>query len=117
MEHHYLLTEDIPELKGRQHEIVNTTDYAGEIYMRQERGGALIGTYEPHGVVWSPVKTPDDFQMQLLPENASFGVNVRSTKAGTTTTILPSLYCAISCALRPPGAGRSTSSGKMIARA
>ncbi len=28
-------------------EIVNTTDYAGEIYMRQERGGALIGTYEP----------------------------------------------------------------------
>ncbi len=37
--------------------------------MRQERGGALIGTYEPHGVVWSPVKTPDDFSMQLLPED------------------------------------------------
>jgi dimethylglycine dehydrogenase len=69
MEHHYLLTEDIPELKGREHEIVNTTDYAGEIYMRQERGGALIGTYEPHGMVWSPVKTPDDFSMQLLPED------------------------------------------------
>ena len=49
MEHHYLLTEDIPELSGREQEIVNTTDYAGEIYMRQERGGALIGTYEPHG--------------------------------------------------------------------
>jgi len=61
MEHHYLLTEDIPELQGRQQEIVNTTDYAGEIYMRQERGGALIGTYEPHGIVWSPLKTPDDF--------------------------------------------------------
>ena len=69
MEHHYLLTEDIPELKGRSHEIVNTTDYAGEIYMRQERGGALIGTYEPHGVLWSPVKTPDDFAMQLLPDD------------------------------------------------
>ena len=38
MEHHYLLTEDIPELVGRDKEIVNTTDYAGEIYMRQERG-------------------------------------------------------------------------------
>ena len=37
--------------------------------MRQERGGALIGTYEPHGVVWSPLKTPDDFAMQLLPED------------------------------------------------
>jgi dimethylglycine dehydrogenase len=69
MEHHYLLTEDIPELQGRDTEIVNTTDYAGEIYMRQERGGALIGTYEPHGVVWSPVKTPDDFSMQLLPDD------------------------------------------------
>jgi dimethylglycine dehydrogenase len=69
MEHHYLLTEDIPELQGRTQEIVNTTDYAGEIYMRQERGGALIGTYEPHGIVWSPVKTPDDFSMQLLPDD------------------------------------------------
>jgi dimethylglycine dehydrogenase len=69
MEHHYLITEDLPELKGRGREIVNTTDYAGEIYVRQERGGALIGTYEPHGIVWSPVKTPDDFSMQLLPED------------------------------------------------
>ncbi len=69
MEHHYLITEDLPELKGRAREIVNTTDYAGEIYVRQERGGALIGTYEPHGIVWSPVKTPDDFSMQLLPED------------------------------------------------
>ena len=69
MEHHYLLTEDIPELQGRSKELVNTTDYAGEIYMRQERGGALIGTYEPKGIVWSPVKTPDDFSMQLLPDD------------------------------------------------
>ena len=69
MEHHYLITEDLPELAGRAKEIVNTTDYAGEIYVRQERGGALIGTYEPHGVVWSPRKTPDEFSMQLLPED------------------------------------------------
>jgi dimethylglycine dehydrogenase len=69
MEHHYLLTADIPELKGRDKEIVNTTDYAGEIYMRQERGGALIGTYEPNGIIWSPVKTPDDFSMQLLADD------------------------------------------------
>ena len=69
MQHHYLLTEDLPELEGRDKEIVNTTDYAGEIYLRQERGGALIGTYEPHGIVWSPLKTPEDFSMQLLPED------------------------------------------------
>ncbi len=69
MEHHYLITEDIPELKDLPREFVNTTDYAGEIYVRQERGGVLIGTYEPHGVIWSPVKTPDDFSMQLLPDD------------------------------------------------
>ena len=69
MEHHYLITEDLPELAGRAREIVNTTDYAGEIYVRQERGGALIGTYEPNGVVWSPLRTPEDFSMQLLPED------------------------------------------------
>src|SRR5258708_7777563 len=69
MEHHYLITEDIPELVGRSREFVNTTDYAGEIYVRQERGGALMGTYEPQGVIWSPLKTPDDFSMQLLPDD------------------------------------------------
>jgi dimethylglycine dehydrogenase len=69
MQHHYLITADLPELQGRASEIVNTTDYAGEIYVRQERGGALIGTYEPHGLVWSPLTTPDDFAMQLLPED------------------------------------------------
>jgi dimethylglycine dehydrogenase len=69
MEHHYLVTEDIPELAGQQREFVNTTDYSGEIYLRQERRGALIGTYEPHGVVWSPGTTPDDFSMQLLPDD------------------------------------------------
>jgi dimethylglycine dehydrogenase len=69
MEHHYLVTEAIPELADLPREIVNTTDYAGEIYMRQEGRGAVIGTYEPHGVVWSPVRTPDDFSMQLLPDD------------------------------------------------
>ena len=69
MEHHYLITEDVAELKGRDREIVNTTDYAGEIYLRQERGGVLIGTYEPHGIPWAPQRTPDDFAMQLLPDD------------------------------------------------
>ena len=68
MSHHYLLTEPLPELAGLDKEIVNTTDYAGEIYMRQERQGALIGTYEANPVAWAPDTTPDDFSMQLLPE-------------------------------------------------
>lgn len=69
MEHHYLVTEAIPEFEGRSREIVNTTDYSGEIYMRQEGRGAVIGTYEPHGIPWAPDETPPDFSMQLLPED------------------------------------------------
>ena len=69
MSHHYLLTEPLPELVGLDKEIVNTTDYAGEIYMRQEGRGALIGTYEADPVAWAPDTTPDDFAMQLLPED------------------------------------------------
>jgi dimethylglycine dehydrogenase len=68
MSHHYLLTEPLPELAGLDKEIVNTTDYAGEIYLRQEGRGALIGTYEANPVAWAPDTTPDDFSMQLLPD-------------------------------------------------
>ena len=69
MEHHYLLTEAIPEFDGLDKEIVNTTDYSGEIYLRQEGRGALIGTYEPNCIAWAPDSTPDDFSMQLLPDD------------------------------------------------
>lgn len=68
MSHHYLLTEPLPELEGLDKEIVNTTDYAGEIYVRQEGRGALIGTYERNPIPWAPLTTPDDFHMQLLPD-------------------------------------------------
>lgn len=68
MEHHYIVTEPLPELADRDVEIVNTTDYSGEIYVRQEGKGALLGTYEKDCVAWAPVRTPDDFSMQLLPD-------------------------------------------------
>ena len=68
MQHQYILTDDIPQLAGRPEQL-HCIDFEGEIYLRQERGGALIGTYEPHGVIWSPVKTPQDFSMQLLPDD------------------------------------------------
>src|SRR6202167_4308797 len=69
MEHHYLITEDIPGVIDPKVDRFHVIDFEGEIYMRQERGGALIGTYEPHGVIWSPLKTPEDFSMQLLPDD------------------------------------------------
>ncbi|HEX8781790.1 MAG TPA: FAD-dependent oxidoreductase, partial [Steroidobacteraceae bacterium] len=68
MEHQYLITEDIPALKG-QKEQIHCIDFEGEIYTRQERGGMLLGTYERAAVPWSSVTTPWDFAQSLLPED------------------------------------------------
>ena len=68
MEHQYLITEDMPELVG-QKEQLHCIDFEGEIYMRQERGGMLIGTYEQAGVPWSERATPWDFGQNLLPND------------------------------------------------
>ncbi|MDA8870756.1 FAD-dependent oxidoreductase, partial [Rhizobiaceae bacterium] len=70
MEHHYLLTEAMPivaqvnEETGK--EVVHVIDFKGEIYMRQERDGMLLGTYERAATPWSPKDTPWDFEQELL---------------------------------------------------
>jgi dimethylglycine dehydrogenase len=68
MEHQYLITEDMPELVGRKEQF-HAIDFEGEIYMRQERGGMLMGTYERAGVPWSDRETPWDFGQNLLPND------------------------------------------------
>src|ERR1700741_4094417 len=68
MEHQYLITEDIPALKG-QKEQLHLIDFEGELYTRKERDGMLLGTYERAGVPWSPVTTPWDFAQSLLPND------------------------------------------------
>ena len=70
MEHMYLLTEEVPGLldwnreSGR--EGLHCMDFGGEIYMRQEGNGLLLGTYERAGVPWSERHTPWDFDTRLL---------------------------------------------------
>jgi len=68
MEHQYLITGDMPELAGKQ-EQMHCIDFEGEIYLRQERGGMLMGTYERAGVPWSETHTPWDFGQDLLPND------------------------------------------------
>ncbi len=68
MEHQYLITDDLPEFAG-QPELLHCIDFEGEIYLRQERGGVLLGTYERAGVPWSPKVTPWDFGQDLLPND------------------------------------------------
>jgi dimethylglycine dehydrogenase len=71
MAHQYLITEEIPEVvafkKETGREMLHCIDFDGELYMRQERTGVLVGTYEPNGIPWSPKVAPWDFSTELLP--------------------------------------------------
>jgi dimethylglycine dehydrogenase len=70
MEHMYLVTEDMPEViaynKERGRELPHIIDFKSEIYMRQERQGIVLGTYEQACVPWQPRQTPWDFGQELL---------------------------------------------------
>ncbi|MEE3292731.1 MAG: FAD-dependent oxidoreductase, partial [Pseudomonadota bacterium] len=73
MEHMYLLTEDMPEVVAFNEssglEVPHCVDFDGELYLRQERKGMLMGTYEKACKPWSPKETPWDFGHELLPED------------------------------------------------
>ena len=71
MEHHYLITEAIPEIvermkQGEAGRLPAGIDYEANIYFRQERQGMLLGTYEPKGTPWKVEGTPWDFGHELL---------------------------------------------------
>jgi len=58
MEHHYLITEDLPELKQMNREVPGILDLDGEIYLRQEGKGMLLGVYEKEATPWAVNGTP-----------------------------------------------------------
>lgn len=66
MEHHYLLTESIPEIAELDRRLPAGIDYEGNIYFRQERDGMLLGTYEEHATPWKVGGTPMNFGHELL---------------------------------------------------
>ena len=70
MEHHYILTDEMPEVvaynKATGKELMHVVDFEGEMYLRQERTGMLLGTYEKACVPWSEFETPWDFGHELL---------------------------------------------------
>jgi len=68
MEHHYLITEDLPELKNATRELPVVVDLDGEMYMRQERMGVLLGVYETPATPWAVRGTPWEYgDSELLP--------------------------------------------------
>jgi dimethylglycine dehydrogenase len=71
MEHMYLVTDDMPEViaynRAHGRELPHAIDFKAEIYMRQERNGMVLGTYEKACVPWQPRTTPWEFGTELLP--------------------------------------------------
>jgi dimethylglycine dehydrogenase len=70
MEHHYLITEDLAELGNAPRELPVVVDLDGEMYMRQERHGVLLGVYETPATPWAVAGTSWDYgDAELLPSD------------------------------------------------
>lgn len=67
MEHHYLVTEAIPELAGLAQEIPTVVDPEGFTYARQEGQGLLLGVYERNPKHWHPEGAPWSYGIELIP--------------------------------------------------
>jgi dimethylglycine dehydrogenase len=69
MQHHYLITGDLPELLARQDEMPCVTDLEGFTYLQQERKGVILGVYERNPRHWKTEGADWDYGMELLPED------------------------------------------------
>lgn len=69
MEHHYLVTEDIPEVAALTEEMGTFVDLEGFTYMRQERDGMLLGFYELNPRHWNMEGAPWAYGIELIPED------------------------------------------------
>ena len=69
LEHHYLITETIPEIAALKAELPMVVDLEGFTYMRQDQKGMLVGIYETNPQHWSIDGAPWDYGVELLQEN------------------------------------------------
>ncbi|UCI25226.1 GcvT family protein [Mesorhizobium sp. B2-8-5] len=69
MEHHYFVTEDIPEVAALDKELGLAVDLDGFSYLRQERKGVLLGVYEQNPKHWNMDGAPWDYGIELIPED------------------------------------------------
>ena len=71
VEHHYLVTESMPDIEGLEFELPQINDNETGSYARQEGLGMLLGAYESTCVHWAKKGTPKDFGHELLPNDIS----------------------------------------------
>ena len=69
VEHHYLVTEAIPEIAAFAGELPTVSDAQWNWYCRREGQGLLLGAYESHCTHWAENGTPLDFGHELLPDD------------------------------------------------
>lgn len=68
LQHHYFVTESIPEVEELEFEIPMTVDLEGFTYMRQDQKGVLVGIYEQEHKHWNIDGAPWDYGMELIEE-------------------------------------------------
>lgn len=71
VEHHYLVTDSLPEIEALDFELPQINDNETGAYARQEGLGLLLGAYEKTCTHWALDGTPLDFGHELLDEDLS----------------------------------------------
>ncbi len=69
MEHHYLVTEALPEIQALDRELAMVVDLEGFTYMRQEQKGLLLGIYETNHKHWNMDGAPWNYGIELIQED------------------------------------------------
>jgi dimethylglycine dehydrogenase len=65
--HHYLVTEDVPEVAAIAGPMPSVTDLEGFTYLQRERNGVLLGVYETNPKHWGVDGISWDYGMELIP--------------------------------------------------
>ncbi|GAB5435534.1 GcvT family protein [Falsiruegeria mediterranea] len=69
LNHHYLITDAIPEVAALDHELPMTVDLEGFTYMRQDQKGMLVGIYEIDHDHWMEDGAPWEYGFELQQED------------------------------------------------
>ncbi len=69
LQHHYLISDSIPQLEQIDFEVPMTVDLEGFTYLRQDQKGVLLGIYEVDHKHWAMDGAPWDYGMELFQED------------------------------------------------
>jgi len=67
LQHHYVVTEPMDELRGRATELPVLRDPEASFYARQEGEALLVGPFEARAMTWAVDGIPKGFHGKLLP--------------------------------------------------